>query len=65
MSHKKKDRLTRGVHLSVSLGSGKAHDETYPYFIGFYWFVFSPLTEIQFLVLNVTTLILKLSISHI
>ena len=64
MSHKKNDMLTRGVHLSVSLGSGKAHDETYPYLIRVNWLVFSPLSEIQFLVLNVTTLILKLSISH-
>ena len=43
---------TRGVHLIVSLGFCKVHYETYPHFIYFNRLVRSPLTEMQFLVLE-------------
>ena len=43
---------TRGINLIVTLGFCKAHYETYAYFIHFNRSMCSPLTEIQFLILE-------------
>ena len=46
------DKQYESIHLIVALGFCKGHYETYQYFIRFKRLMYSPLTEIQFLVLR-------------